>query len=304
MTSTPTWTPPAGPSRRVDGSMSLLVDMMANTLDEAYVERAAGRAGNGPDAPSPPATTRSPGRRVVVLLALLALGLLTGAAVAQVRDGQSATEGLRAELADEVRTRTAESDRLTGAAERLRAEVAASQAELLGAGAAGRAARERLELLDLVTGSVPVQGPGIRVVLVDAPAPDGQVGDTPRRGASDSARISDRNLQDVVNALWDAGAEAVDVNGQRLTALTAIRNAGEAVLVDFRPLSPPYVVQAVGDPADLQLELLDGPTGRRLTTYASLYGWTVDVERSKELRLAGAGLPELRAVVDPEGSGS
>jgi uncharacterized protein YlxW (UPF0749 family) len=284
--------------------MSLLVDMMANTLDEAYVERAARRADTGPDAPPAPARPRSSGRRVVVLLALLALGLLTGTAVAQVRDGQSATAGLRAGLADEVRTRTAESDRLTAAAERLRAQVAASQAELLGAGDAGRAARERLERLDLVTGSVPVQGPGIRVLLADAPPPDGQVDATPRGGASDSARISDRNLQDLVNALWDAGAEAVDVNGQRLTALTAIRNAGEAVLVDFRPLSPPYVVQAVGSPADLQLELLDGPTGRRLTTYASLYGWTIDVERKKELRLAGAGLPELRAVVDPGRSGS
>ena len=302
MTSTPTRPSPGAPSRRVDGSMSLLVDMMANTLDEAYAERAARRAGAAADAPQVPARRSAPGRRVLALLALLLLGLLTGTAVAQVRDGQSATSGLRADLSDQVRVRTAESDALARTAERLRAEVAGTQAQLLGDDEAGRAARERLERLDLLTGSAPVEGPGLRVVLGDTPA--AEVDAAPRGGASDTARISDRNLQDLVNALWAAGAEAVDVNGQRLTALTAIRSAGEAVLVDFRPLSPPYVVQAVGDPSELQVELLDGPTGRRLTTYVSLYGWGLEVERVDRLRLSGAGLPELRSVGQPPGAGS
>ena len=47
----------------------------------------------------------------------------------------------------------------------------------------------------------------------------------------------DRDLQVIVNGLWAAGAEAIAVNGQRLTACSAIRSAGEAILVDFRPLS-------------------------------------------------------------------
>ena len=302
MTPTPTRPAPDAPSRRVDGSMSLLVDMMANTLDEAYAERAARRAGDARDAPQVAARRSAPGRRVLALLALLLLGMLTGTAVAKVRDGQSATSGLRADLADQVRVRTAESDALAVTAERLRAEVAGTQAELLGDAEAGRAARERLERLDLLTGSAPVEGPGLRVVLGDAPA--AEVDAAPRGGASDTARISDRNLQDLVNALWAAGAEAIDVNGQRLTALTAIRSAGEAILVDFRPLTPPYAVRAVGDPSDLQVELLDGPTGRRLSTYVSLYGWTLEVERVERLRLAGAGLPELRSVAEPAGSGS
>ena len=302
MTPTPTRPAPGASSRRVDGSMSLLVDMMANTLDEAYAERAARRAGDARDAPQVAARRSAPGRRVLALLALLLLGLLTGTAVAQVRDGQSATSGLRADLADQVRVRTAESDALAVSAERLRAQVSGAQAELLGDDEAGRAARERLERLDLLTGSAPVEGPGLRVVLGDAPA--AEVDAAPRGGASDTARISDRNLQDLVNALWAAGAEAIDVNGQRLTALTAIRSAGEAILVDFRPLTPPYAVRAVGDPSDLQVELLDGPTGRRLSTYVSLYGWTLEVERVERLRLAGAGLPELRSVAEPAGSGS
>jgi uncharacterized protein YlxW (UPF0749 family) len=66
-------------------------------------------------------------------------------------------------------------------------------------------------------------------------------------------RVRDADLQDVVNGLWAAGAEAVAVDGQRLTALSAIRSAGESVLVDLRPLSPPYTVEAVGDPAALEV---------------------------------------------------
>jgi uncharacterized protein YlxW (UPF0749 family) len=137
------------------------------------------------------------------------------------------------------------------------------------------------------------------VTLSDAPegavAPDESL----RGGTSIDGRVQDRDLQDLVNGLWAAGAEAVDVNGQRLTALTAIRSAGDAVLVDFRPLSPPYVVRAVGNPAALELELLDGPTGRRLTTYEALYGLRFSLERVDELSLPGAGTPQLRAATTP-----
>lgn len=302
MTSTPTRRPPGAPARRVDGSMSLLVDMMANTLDEAYAERAARKAGSLPDGPSGQDPTRSGGlgRRAVAGLVVLALGVVTGTAIAQVRARQEATTGLRADLAGEVRDRTAETDQLAARAESLRADLDAAQAELLGADAAGRAAAEQLRLLGLASGTLPVQGPGVQVVLDDAPPPEAGPEATLRGGTPLDGRVQDRDLQDLVNGLWTAGAEAVDVNGQRLTALTAIRSAGDAVLVDFRPLSPPYVVRAVGDPAALELELLDGPTGRRLTTYESLYGLRFSLERVDELSLSGAATPQLRAATTPD----
>ena len=55
----------------------------------------------------------------------------------------------------------------------------------------------------------------------------------------------------MVNALWAAGAEAISINGQRLGPTTAIRFAGEAVLVDFRPVTNPYEISAIGDPDTL-----------------------------------------------------
>ena len=287
------------PPRRVDGSMSLLNDMMANSLDEAYADRAARKAGEPAPALPPSTGGRSTlVRRGIAVLMLVALGVLTGTAVAQVRARQEATSGLRADLAAEVGDRSDRSQELASTAESLRAEVAAAEAELLGADAEGRALADRLVALGLASATLPVEGPGLTVTLDDATSE--APGEKPLQGdAPVNNRVQDVDLQSLVNALWAAGAEAISINGERLTALTAIRSAGDTILVDFNPLSPPYVVQAVGDPAELQLELLDGPVGRTLTTYVSLYGLGFDVARDQEISLSGAGTPDLRSVQLP-----
>ena len=96
---------------------------------------------------------------------------------------------------------------------------------------------------ELAAGTGAVGGPGLRVTVEDAP-----VTRADPEAADPDLRVQDVDLQVVVNGLWAAGAEAVAVNGQRLTALTAIRTAGSAILVDLAPLSSPYVVEAVGRP--------------------------------------------------------
>jgi uncharacterized protein YlxW (UPF0749 family) len=299
-------TPPAAkaPARRVDGSMSLLNDMMANTLDEAYAERAARKAGERGEPSASASRPRSTAaRRASTVVLLLALGTITGTAVAQVRERQQAGTGMRAQLAEEVRDRTARTDELAEAAQQLRAQVAAAEAELLGADAQGRLVSERLVELGMASATLPVEGPGLRVTLDDPKADSTGTQGGLRGGSLLERRVQDRDLQELVNALWAAGAEAVSINGERLTALTAIRSAGETILVDFSPLSPPYVVQAIGDPARLEVELLDGPVGRALTTYASVHGRTFEVRREDDLSLPGAGTPDLRAA-RPEGERS
>ena len=279
------------PPRRVDGSMSLLVDMMTNTLDEAYAERAARTraprgAGQGP-APR--------GRRAVTALALVAVGAVSTAAVTQVRDREQDEGGLRRQLAAEALERTAQSAALDRRAQALRAELPRLRDAALSVDAAGTALAERLTALGLASATTPVVGPGLVVTLDDAPpAQDLQA------PVGDDGRVRDTDLQDTVNALWAAGAEAMSINGQRLTALTAKRSAGSAVLVDLLPLSPPYVVRAVGPAADLELGLLDGEVGSRLMTYEQLYGLRLDVRREQELRLAGAADPDLRSATPVE----
>lgn len=281
--------------------MSLLVDMMSNTLDSGYAERAARVRAAGADAPRERRRRR---QGLGPLVGILAVGVLTGAAVAEVRDRSQADRGLRGELAAEVAQRTRASDALAARAAALRDEVAAVREQALGADTAGQAAQERLEVLGAASATTAVRGPGVVVTLDDAPADD-VVGDDPLRGGTVAeGRVRDADLQDVVNGLWAAGAEAVAVDGQRLTALTAIRSAGESVLVDLRPLSPPYVVEAVGDPSRLEVRFVDGPSGRRLTTLASLYGIRFDVARADELDLPAAGTPDLRAATPAPGGAS
>jgi uncharacterized protein YlxW (UPF0749 family) len=90
--------------------------------------------------------------------------------------------------------------------------------------------------LSAVAGTNALTGPGVVVTIDDAP--DAEAGSL--------NRVLDRDLQDIVNVLWKSGATGVAVNDQRLTGVTAIRAAGEAILVNYQPLTRPYRVQAVG----------------------------------------------------------
>lgn len=278
---------PERASGGIDSSMSLLDDITSGAADPAYAAAARRRASDqhrGADRRRPPA--------VRILLLLTVCGALVGVAAGQARRSAPAADGVRRSLADDVRRLTHDSDVLAARADGLRTQVAVLRDRALGDGAVGRAAARRVSTLELVAGAVAVHGPGIVVSLDDARAVSSP---TPARGGrAVDGRIFDRDLQEAANALWGAGAEAVAINGQRLTATTAIRSAGEAVLVDLRPLSPPYVLRAVGDPDALEPAFADSPAARRFRTWTSLYGIGFDVQRAARLDLAAAATPDLR----------
>lgn len=295
----------APPAPRSAGSMSLLVDMATASLDpeyrDAHAQRLA-RAANPPLAsapgPVPPAGGRRTrlGRAPLVLTALLLLaGLVTGIAAGQVRVKDRAAGALRQSLVQDVRRQTASTDALARREAALRLEVAGVRSGALGQDVQGRLLAEQLAALELATGSVAVRGPGLVVLLDDAHgAPTTATGAS--GGSAGEGRIYDRDLQDVTNALWTAGAEQIAINGQRLTAQTTIRSAGEAVLVDFRPLSPPYVLEAVGGVDTMEPRFVDGLVARRFQTWTSLYGIRFKVTRAKQLHLPAAGPVTLRHV--------
>jgi uncharacterized protein YlxW (UPF0749 family) len=282
-------------ARRVDGSMSLLVDMMTNTLDESYAEAARRRAGErtgGPADGGDDGGGSGLSRRATAVVLLVALGVVTGTAAAQVRKRQAAGGTVRAELVKEVVHRTADSDALASQAVRLRRDVTALQNAALRATGSGAVVAQQLTDLQMATGVAPVTGPGLVVRLDDASGAQDVTVD--RGGQSSTGRVLDRDLQDAVNGLWAAGAEAVAINGLRLSGLTAIRSAGEAILVDYRPLSPPYTLRAIGDPGHLDAAFADSADGRRLATLASAYGLKVVIRRSDKQTLPGTGEPTLR----------
>lgn len=279
---------PEGP-RRVDSSMSLLVDMSAVALDPSYAAAAARRARAG----APGAARRSVPVRLVTGVLLVGLG--TGVVTAQVRRHAAQVDAARSGLVQDVRQRTASTDRLAAQAERLRAEVATLRDRSLNEDVLGRSLAAQLRGLELATGALAVTGPGLVVTLDDAAGGDRS---TARGGQVGEGRIFDSDIQEVVNALWAAGAEAISVNDLRVTGQTAIRSAGEAVLVDLRPLSPPYRVRAVGPVDKMEPAFVDGATARRFQTWTSLYGLGFSVRRADHLRLPAAAAAVLR-VADP-----
>jgi uncharacterized protein YlxW (UPF0749 family) len=71
--------------------------------------------------------------------------------------------------------------------------------------------------------------------------------------------IHDTNLVAVVNELKAAGAEAIEINGQRIVGNTAIRCAGPIILINTKQVAPPFIVEAIGNQNNLmQLDMIGG----------------------------------------------
>jgi uncharacterized protein YlxW (UPF0749 family) len=143
--------------------------------------------------------------------------------------------------------------------------------------------------------AVPVTGPGLLVTLANAEeaADDDPVGGNTEEDPR--GKVRDGDLQLVVNALWAAGAEAISINDQRLGATTAIRFAGEAVLVDFRPVTNPYEIRAIGDPDTLSAGFLASPEVGALALISETFDLRFDFAQEDELTLPAASTLELRS---------
>ncbi|MET8249294.1 DUF881 domain-containing protein [Streptomyces sp. NPDC005202] len=271
------------PSRptRPDASMSLITNVMDHSLDDGYAEAAARKkaAGEG----GMPKTLRAR-LGLAVGLVLAALVVTVGAAQARVAAPVVAKE--RQELIDRIDRETAAADKLEGSVDKLRNDVSARQRQALKkTGGSAQA-----ELVGILAGATEVHGPGVKLVVNDAKEASTGGNGNPREtpGFSDTGRVRDRDMQRVVNGLWQSGAEAVAINGQRLTALSAIRAAGDAILVDNKPLVPPYTVLAVGDGERLSTRFQNSPDGLYLHALQENYGIRTSISAESDLRLPAA----------------
>ncbi|MFD7002589.1 DUF881 domain-containing protein [Streptomyces mirabilis] len=261
--------------------MSLLTNVMDHSLDDGYAEAAARRQTEG--AGGMPKTVRAK-LGLAAGLVLAALVVTVGAANARIAAPVVAKE--RQELIDRVERETAAADKLESSVDTLRDDVSARQNEALKKqGGSGEA-----DLVGVLSGAVAVHGPGVKLVVNDAKeATEGGDGN-PREtsGFSDTGRVRDRDMQRVVNGLWESGAEAVSINGQRLTALSAIRAAGDAILVDNKPLVPPYTVLAVGDGERLSTRFQNSADGLYLHALQENYGIRSAISVEKDVQLSAA----------------
>lgn len=261
--------------------MSLITNVMDHSLDDGYAEAAARKKSLGEG--GLPKTLRAK-LGLAAGLVLAALVVTVGAAQARVAAPVVAKE--RQELIDRIDAGTEAADKLEGTVDTLRDEVGARQRAALRSSGGSPT-----DLVGILSGATAVHGPGVRLVVNDAKdAAGGGDGSNPREtaGFSDTGRVRDRDMQRVVNGLWASGAEAVSINERRLTALSAIRAAGDAILVDNKPLVPPYTVLAVGDGERLSTSFQNGADGLYLHALEENFGIRATISTQGDIRLPAA----------------
>ncbi len=174
------------------------------------------------------------GAHRLILLSLIAL-LLGFLVVIQLRSQAQVTRSLQSQ--DNTSVALLINDLNQANNQLLQQTVALSQRQqaleqaLAAGGADARGIEKELTLLREVAGRMPVHGPGLEI-RIDGP-------------------VMDFQLQDALNNLRNAGAEAFALNGYRIVNGTPLTGRGDAIQVAGRLVSSPFVLKVIGDPEQL-----------------------------------------------------
>jgi uncharacterized protein YlxW (UPF0749 family) len=193
-----------------------------------------------------------PSWQITLGVALLALGFLIAA--------QLATEGPRVRYTTQERTPLvqtandlqAEQDRLKARVLELRGKIQDVENQGVGAADLARQLNAHLQEARISAGLIALTGTGIVIQLEDSQQP------VPPDGSEADYLVGSRDIRTIVEELWSADAEAVAVNGERITPTTAIIDVGASLLVNSAYLTPPYRVTALGA-ADLYDKMSASP---------------------------------------------
>ncbi|MDQ3628891.1 MAG: DUF881 domain-containing protein [Actinomycetota bacterium] len=257
-----------------------LLSRLSDAAVDADYARVAARRQAAPDD-----HRRRPGWGVAVAVVL---GLMISVAALQAQSREPTEARERSAVIEQIEERRVSISRSTSTLEGLQDEVMALQGDVSSAGASGDSLLVTVERSRILTGSGPVEGPGVRIVVDDADD-----------ATTEGGTVLDRDLQVLANGLWQAGAEAISINGQRLGSTSAIRVAGQAITVNYRPLTPPYTVTAIGDPHTLEARFSETAAGQSWFQLESNYSISFDMESTDDLTLPGvpAGRLRLRSAV-------
>ncbi len=264
--------------------MGLLDYLTTNTLDEDYAYVSGRKASRA---------VPTPRRRIGLIgaLVMVVFAVLVVTAAAQTSRNSVSDERERRELVDQVSQARNQLDADRRKLAQLQSEAAALEAQQLSSDTSAQRLLDNIRLLGGKAGTIAVRGPGVRVVADDA------------QGA-DSARnqVLDTDLQKLVNGLWEAGAEAVAVNGQRLTNLSTIRLAGGAITVNARSLRRPYVVTAIGNQDTLPARFAETSSGQAWLDLQREVGLKLKIKPESSLTVPGADVSLRFANQEPGGA--
>jgi len=235
--------------------------------------------------------------RVAAPVAFAAAGVLFATSAGAANGGQ--LRGTRSDLGDLIRAEQQRADDLTRRVDGLRAEVETATDK---AGADDRrvgAEQRRAQGLELAAGTAPVVGPSVTVTLADAPRSADRV--LPDGTSPDDVVVHQQDVQGVVNALWNGGAEAMQIMDQRVIATSAVRCVGNTLILQGRVYSPPYKITAIGDPERLSQALDNSRDVATYRYYADTFGLVYEVAADTSTKLPGydGSLDLLHAEVAP-----
>ena len=239
----------------------------------------------------------SPWRFGVPLVCLLA-GLLL-ATTHGVSGGGEIRRSDAPRLVDLVRESQQSVDRLSAQRDALVTTIDQHHGGSPGSDAALAAITARTDRLAHAAGLDPVRGPGLVVTLNDAQR-DAE-GRFPRDASPDDLVEHQQEIQAVLNALWSAGAEGIQVQDQRIIATSAPRCVGNTLLLNGRTYSPPYVITALGDAGAMQAALGAAPLVALYKRYVARFGLGYTEEPRSEVELVGHTAPVRMQYAKPLG---
>jgi uncharacterized protein YlxW (UPF0749 family) len=177
---------------------------------------------------------------------------------------------------------------LSGASQRAERELASlenTRRDLLSVTSRREAAlaeaRQSLDTYNILAGLVPVTGPGIRVTITET-----------------EGEVALATMIDTVQELRNAGAEAMAINGEvRVIAQTPFEEGIGGIEVAGKLLSPPYVIDVIGEPTTLRsgMVFLRGPVDQLEED-----GATVEIQELSSLDIEAVRSPGRPEFAEPD----
>ena len=113
--------------------------------------------------------------------------------------------------------------------------------------------------------------------------------------------VHQQDIDAVLNALWSAGAEGIQMQDQRIIGTSAPRCVGNTLLLNGRTYSPPYVISAIGDASAMQAALAAAPLVTLYRQYVVRFGLGYSEEPRAQVDLAGHSGPVRMKFAKPAG---
>lgn len=274
---------PITPRRRrpqlEDDSLRLIDDLTNRPMDPMFSDSRLDKR--------PKSAFRVWSTRVIVFIICIAVGF-SGSIIVQILHTDPRKE-IRSSLAKELTQQTKHLNTLNSEVSSLRVKVENQSKKL-----ANTTKDDTLTYDEMATGTIPVTGPGIMLTIANplAANSDTTSGSLPRESSSNIRVVTDGDLQVFIQILWQAGAEAISINGYRLGVQTSVRTAGQTILVGVNQVQSPYKIQAIGDASALASAV--GEKSQR-SLYTTLKGAGIypQITTSKSITLEAASSSDI-----------